>query len=448
MADKKLGVDNLPIPGQMATPTPAPTTTTINQTVSDSASPANEMEIKPDEANGNLYVGVKKDAADGSPKLINSSLVNATGEQGPKGDKGDTGPVGPVGPQGPVGPPGPPGDPTQIDFEWLDDIIRQRIEQMLVLKRLQFKAPVPTQVFGTKYVDLPVQLFDILQQLAFDVTPTYSLSTTSAGTITTGGRFTANDITSDTSVTVNASYTDVDNKVYTTSTNLLVKALIPNQLTVTGPTTLVGPAQGSYTATVRYTDNTTAVVTASSANQWSVSTSSIGTIHNNTLTSVVVSTNTVGQVRASYTEKGINVQGSLTVTIQPQPMTPYFGVAQIPSNYAGMTNDDWATFIQNLSNRGPNSNRLVPDISLCQGPNEYMWYAAPQSYGTPIFYDKASTFTGGWDGAMLPFEGPYNGISGPRSVNVTVNGVATPFWLWRTDHPNLGCPPSNQWAVQ
>lgn len=362
------------------------------------------------------------------------------GLQGPKGDKGDP---------GDQGPPGEQGVPGTVDMATLQQMIADEVARQLAVKALQFKTPVPTQVFGTKTVQFFAQLHDKITDALTDVTPVWSLSDTVSGSIGADGTFTAADILADALVTVTATFTDTDGKVYTVSAPLTVKALIPVALTVSGSTSVTAGATSNYTATVKYSDNTTKGVTANGSTTWSLSTSNLGVLSTSgVLTAALVGSATAGQVKASYVEKGITVNGALGVTVAPAAIYPYYGVMALPANVATMTNDQWAGFITSLSNRGPNANRLVPDISLCQNTGEFLWYAAPVSYGTPVFYDKASTFTGGWDGANVPFDGTLDGVSGPRLVDVTINGAVVQFALWRTDHSNLGCPPGNQWAVQ
>ena len=72
-------------------------------------------------------------------------------------------------------------------------------------------------------------------------------------------------------------------------------------------------------------------------------------------------------------------------------------------------------------------------VTLTAGQNQYMYYVSPQSAGPVQFYDRQSTFVGGWDGAMSP--GPnMNQYIGPAKT--TINDV--PYYVYRTDFPNLG----------
>lgn len=73
------------------------------------------------------------------------------------------------------------------------------------------------------------------------------------------------------------------------------------------------------------------------------------------------------------------------------------------------------------------SHRLQPALSLnftCNtGVDEYIWYAAPSSYGTPLFN------VGGFDG----------GFSKITTFNFTnSSGYSDNYDVWRSDNANLG----------
>jgi hypothetical protein len=69
------------------------------------------------------------------------------------------------------------------------------------------------------------------------------------------------------------------------------------------------------------------------------------------------------------------------------------------------------------------------------GSNAFMYFAYPTSLGLCQFYDVQSQFYGGWDGAN---NDPFN-VYGPTTVNVTVpSGEVVPFYVYRTDWPDLG----------
>ena len=347
---------------------------------------------------------------------------------------------GPTGPMGPMGPQGPKGDDGIVDYSLVQDMINA-----INLKRIQFKAPVPTEVYGTREIDFDVEFYDVIAGSAVAITPNWELSDQGAGDIASTGQFIASDVLNDKEIVVFASYYDGERN-YETSTDLIVKALLPVKLTINGPSTLTGGNPGTYSVTVEYTDGTTRVVTSEAT--ISRDPAAIGIMNGNVLSTPIVANSVSGAIAATFSEKGITVTDAHNVTVNPVPIRPFYGVARLPANSGSMTDQEWASFILNLSNRGPNANRLVPDISLCQAAGEYLWYAAPVSYGVPTFYDKDSGFTGGWDGANLPFEGIHPTIVGPKIISVTVDAQTRDFALYRTDYAGLGCPPDNQWAVQ
>ena len=106
---------------------------------------------------------------------------------------------------------------------------------------------------------------------------------------------------------------------------------------------------------------------------------------------------------------------------------PYYGIA---SSTAPIN----AALILSLSGRGPNASRVMDALTLTSGENESMYYAYPVSYGEATFLDIDSKMEGGWDGVF------YNttGALGPATVNVSLNGSTIPFYLYKTDWPDLG----------
>jgi hypothetical protein len=119
---------------------------------------------------------------------------------------------------------------------------------------------------------------------------------------------------------------------------------------------------------------------------------------------------------------------------------PYYGLG----THKGAI-PDFSAFIKALPKRGDSATSVVTaDIAICAGPNEFMWYAYPKSLGLATFIDKSNGFPGGWDGAYNPGDGYDDNHFGP--IEVLVDGV--PYYAYRTDYQNLGCPPSNNWEVR
>lgn len=111
---------------------------------------------------------------------------------------------------------------------------------------------------------------------------------------------------------------------------------------------------------------------------------------------------------------------------------------KIVAAYYGMSTNPIAdeALVLGLSGRGPTPGSLDVTFSLDApaGSGLYQYFAYPAEYGMVGFYDSDSFFYGGWDGAN---NNPYV-IYGTKIVNVNVGGSVVPFYVYRTDWPNLG----------
>lgn len=108
--------------------------------------------------------------------------------------------------------------------------------------------------------------------------------------------------------------------------------------------------------------------------------------------------------------------------------------------FYGMSTETTPTeaLVLGLTGRGnPGTVSLNFTLNAPWNSGLYMYYAYPVVYGLTKFLDKDSSFYGGWDGAN---EDPDN-VWGPKVVNVTIEGKTIPFYVYRTDYPDLGvCP--------
>lgn len=432
-----------PVPGQSASSTNdannASQSTSQNATSATAASTTNDFSI-PATGTGKIYTKGNTPTGQGVQLATVLPTTGGAGEQGPKGDKGDPGATGPAGPAGPAG---------TVDYSLVQQMIDTAIANALNLKVLQFISSDPTQVYGTKTIALPVQLYNQITMVATPVTPTYSLGDNTAGTIDTSGNFTGADVTADKTVTVTATYIDTDQKTYTATWTVTVKALVPASLSLTGPSTVNSGATGTYALTVRYTDNSTKVVTTDSKTTWSLSTSALGTLAVNVLTAATLTagaSNVTGQIKAQYVEKGVTLNTSLNITdVAPtvQLPKPFYGAAAAPATgSAYLSYANWSTFIQALPSQGTAGTRVLANMPITQGSGQYGWYAYPVSYGQATFTDLSNSLQGAWDGAGNPPN--ISGSTGPITVQVTINGVTTPYYLYRTDNPSIGL---KTWAV-
>ena len=115
-------------------------------------------------------------------------------------------------------------------------------------------------------------------------------------------------------------------------------------------------------------------------------------------------------------------------------IAPYYGLSTLEVATEAM--------ILNLAYRGPTAGVVDATIHLnaSVGSGMYQFYAYPAAYGPAKFYDIDSGFYGGWDGANNDFMN----IWGPLTIDVTVAGNKVPFFVYRTDYPDLG---SCNWTV-
>jgi hypothetical protein len=440
-----------PIPGQVELSNDQKNDLQIksqNNVPVEGAATSNDFTVGSD---GRLYTGATTPIVDATIQKIQEFTDTATLARGPKGDKGDKGDPGPAGPRGPAG---PKGDDGVVDYDLLRDIIKEILDDMLNMKQLKYIEPVPTQIFGTKTARFPTELVDPLTNTRVTVVPTYQLGRNDLGTIAADGWFTAADITVDTPLTITANYTDERGKNYTVQTNVLIKALKPQSLTVTGPSSINSGGTGLYSATVIYTDGTSRVVTGDAALTWSIQSGNIGTLSSNVLTASAVTANTTGTIRASYVEKGITVAGTINVTIVAPQIMPFYGAAAHPvasGSADPATYQNWGTFVTSLSGRATNASK-VNTFTISQGVGQYGWYAYPKSFG---LMDQAKIKgngqpgPGGWDSAQAPNTrtGSFWGVSGPLEVTVQVNGANVQFYLYRTDNMPATTQFTETWVV-
>ena len=140
------------------------------------------------------------------------------------------------------------------------------------------------------------------------------------GTIA-AGRYSPGTVTTNTNVTLSASYTAGG---VTMSGNLPVTVRVGTttatltRVTVSGPSTVTSGSVTSYTATATFSNNTTQDVTASAT--WSVN-PAVGTIAAGRYSPGTVTTNTNVTLSASYTSGNVTMNGTLPVAVQPTTTT-------------------------------------------------------------------------------------------------------------------------------
>jgi hypothetical protein len=111
--------------------------------------------------------------------------------------------------------------------------------------------------------------------------------------------------------------------------------------------------------------------------------------------------------------------------VESPSIAPYFGTStdEVPT----------AAMILSLGGRGSEVGASL-SFSLNALPNQYQYFAYPALYGPVNFYDEDSHLTGGWDGAS---DDPYSAM-GPKVLSVTIAGITSVFYVYRTDYPGLG----------
>ena len=199
---------------------------------------------------------------------------------------------------------------------------------------------------------------------------------------------------------------------------------------VVGSGSVAAGAQQQYTINATYNDGQTGAVVSTT---WTAD-ANIGVINASGLfTAVTGSTVESGNVSVDVTSADGTVYTAVfavTVAAESVPIYPYAGIV----NPAAPLTE---ALILGLTIRGTVADRTGgfttanPLLLESQGMSQTMMYAYPASYGFATFLDIESNFTGGWDGAMAP-------AMGPATVNVTIGGNVVPFYVYKTDYPNLG----------
>lgn len=151
--------------------------------------------------------------------------------------------------------------------------------------------------------------------------------------------------------------------------------------------------------------------------------------------------NAEGQVYAldatetfTFTLKAVYVEGFETltaykdVTVLRNAMPSYglglIGIRNDPRIGESLTNDL--------------TTQRVQRFTLTAAPGEYMYVCYPVALGLAVFRDTATDFIGGWDGATWPDDGSVGTQYGPLTVERTINGVTSSWYLYRTDFDGIG----------
>lgn len=144
----------------------------------------------------------------------------------------------------------------------------------------------------------------------------WAVDNTNVATIDSSGVLTVSDnITSNRTVTISASYTDPNGTTHgqTKTVNLNDTILRPVNLAINGPDTVLEGTPATYTTVVTYDNGSSSSVTVT---DWAISPSTLGSFVGNEFTANAVDADEAGTVTCSYTENGTTVSGTKAVTVE------------------------------------------------------------------------------------------------------------------------------------
>lgn len=269
-------------------------------------------------------------------------------------------------------------------------------------------------------------------------TATYASSAMTAGIVNGTGLFTAQNVLATTAVTVTATYIEGDYTVTATQT-ANVKLVMPvsmaiNMSIVTGAngTKINEGGTAQFTAVITMSNGSSVTVVPN----WAVSSPTLGVITaQGFFTAAQVGGDVTANVTAQTIYQNIALQATKAVTVSDVPVVvtqqPFYGLI---SKTAVLN----AASVGGLSGRG-NAGTKALTFTLDAGTGttgQYMVYAYPVSFGKATFLDTSTNFTGGWDGAGGDYTNPAK--DGPITVSISVNGVATPFYVYKTSRAGIG----------
>lgn len=270
-------------------------------------------------------------------------------------------------------------------------------------------------------------------------TATYASSSMAAGTVSAAGLFTAQNVLATTAVTVTATYVEGD---YTVTANQTANVRLVMPVSMAINMSIITGANGQsineggtaqFTAVITMSDGSSVTVTPA----WAVSGAAVGTISplGFFTANQIGSGSLTAQVTAQAVYQNVALQATKSVTVTDVPVittvAPMYGLI---SKTAVLN----AATVGGLGGRG-NANTRAFTFSLDAGTGttgQYMVYAYPVSFGKATFLDTATNFTGGWDGAGGDYTDPAK--DGPITVSISVNGVATPFYVYKTSRAGIG----------
>jgi hypothetical protein len=169
---------------------------------------------------------------------------------------------------------------------------------------------------------------------------TTTVTPSSAGTnngnfsLITNGDATVGEFTGDTTVTLNATFTQNGETVSDTLDVIVLNQVVPQTLTINGPTEIQSDSSENYTFSVTYSDGNTSTVTASTF----VSDNNDANISGATVTVGNISSDGSATLTATYVESGVTLTDTHAITLKA-PAVPQSIAITGPTN----VNEDTTT---------------------------------------------------------------------------------------------------------
>ncbi len=308
--------------------------------------------------------------------------------------------------------------------------------ELTVLHRTRYSpdVPVSSRIIGPAAFNAAVQ-GSYAQAVIFEECPnellvssTWSIDTDPSVAIITDAGFVRSVNGRSVTATITATYecgnfTLVDSMLI----NIIGQEDVLHSLEISGPDSIIGEQFTLYQAYLRRVGSTeTERVIA----EWSIVPQDGRVIVNaeGQVYALDASETFTFTLKAVYKEGFETVTASKDITVLRNAM-PVCGVGPI-----GIRNDPE---IANFLTTEISTNR-VQQFTLHAEPGQYMYVCYPVALGLAQFRDLASDFIGGWDGATWPDDGTVGEIYGPLTVQRTINGVTSSWYLYRTDFDGIG----------
>jgi hypothetical protein len=314
-----------------------------------------------------------------------------------------------------------------------------------IIVRAAAPVPVSAQIIGAASVPEQTSSNYILR-VTYDDSSTQDFTGAATWSMASGATFasingsgtlTANDVSSNQSVTIRAQHT-VDGVAFneTRAITITAAAAVPVSLALSS-------AQSSYgegsTATINYlvtySDSTTANVKASPG----LSVAFIGNAQGSSFTggnsNDVLLGNVSGNqnvtIRGTYTEGGTTVNGDLTLTITDGDVSPRWGIAPRQEFQADYATPAFYNLLTNPLSGPPNEDINTP---VAQDFDNMVYLLYPKAWGFLYTYNNTLNQAGSFDGGRATTG---DGTFGSPS-EITING--SQYYVYRNTFPSFSAP--------